>query len=97
MNPWNTEDMAEAIHEAVTMSPAQRESNHHKLYRYVTKYTAAYWGESFVNELKRVSKEYDLRNTLPKLKPDVVQAAFSSAQRKVGRLFELLMTLLNAV
>lgn len=56
VNPWNTEEMANAIYEAVTMSDDNRQSNHQKLYRYVTKYTAAYWGASFVNEL-RVSND----------------------------------------
>lgn len=52
VNPWNTEEMANAIYEAVTMPDDVRKANHQKLYRYVTKYTAAYWGLSFVNELR---------------------------------------------
>lgn len=52
VNPWNTEELANAIHEAVTMPEDIRKSNYEKLYRYVTKYTAAYWGSSFVNELR---------------------------------------------
>lgn len=54
VNPWNTEELANAIHEAVTMPEHLRKSNFQKLYRYVTKYTAANWGTSFVNELKVV-------------------------------------------
>ena len=52
VNPWNTEELASAINEAVTMSPEQRLVNHQKLYRYVTKYTSAYWGSGFVKELQ---------------------------------------------
>lgn len=55
VNPWNTEDMANAIHDAVTMSPEQREANFKKLERYVFKYTSAWWGQSFVAELTRIS------------------------------------------
>ncbi len=55
VNPWNTEDMAQAIYDAVTMTDETRRLNHQKLHRYVTKYTAAYWGQSFVNELKAQS------------------------------------------
>ncbi|KAG5461645.1 MAG: hypothetical protein BJ554DRAFT_6126, partial [Olpidium bornovanus] len=51
VNPWNTDELANAIHEAVGMPEDVRRSNHQKLYGYVTKYTAAYWGLSFVNEL----------------------------------------------
>lgn len=39
VNPWNIGDMAEAIHEALTMPPERREANHNKLFKYVTKYT----------------------------------------------------------
>lgn len=55
VNPWNTEDMANAIHDAVTMSAEQREANYKKLERYVFKYTSAWWGQSFVAELTRIS------------------------------------------
>ncbi|KAH6615955.1 glycosyltransferase family 20 protein [Chaetomium sp. MPI-SDFR-AT-0129] len=55
VNPWNTEELANAVHDAVTMSPEQREANFRKLERYVFKYTSAWWGQSFVSELTRIS------------------------------------------
>lgn len=39
VNPWNTEELANAIHEAITLPPDLREAYHKKLYEYVTKYT----------------------------------------------------------
>lgn len=54
VNPWNTEDMANAIHEAVTMNAEQREANYRKLEKYVFKYTSAWWGKQFVTEMKRL-------------------------------------------
>lgn len=54
VNPWNTEELANAIHDAVTMSPELREANYRKLERYVFKYTSAWWGQSFVTELTKV-------------------------------------------
>jgi len=56
VNPWNTEELAGAIHDAVTMSPEAREMNFKKLEKYVFKYTSAWWGESFVSELVRISE-----------------------------------------
>ncbi|KAJ9090090.1 Trehalose-6-P synthase/phosphatase complex synthase subunit [Entomophthora muscae] len=52
MNPWDTEDMADTIYTAMTLSPESRKENHQKLFRYVLKYTAAYWGLNFVRELE---------------------------------------------
>ena len=59
VNPWNTEELAGAIHDAVTMSPEQREINFKKLEKYVFKYTSSWWGESFVSELVRISEHAD--------------------------------------
>lgn len=39
VNPWNTEELAGAIHEAITLPADLRKTNHEKLYSYVTKYT----------------------------------------------------------
>lgn len=56
VNPWNTEELADAIHDAVTMGDEQRLLNYQKLSKYIRRYTSAWWGESFVNELKRISE-----------------------------------------
>ena len=39
VNPWNTEELAVSIHDAVTMSAEQRKINYEKLAKYVNKYT----------------------------------------------------------
>ncbi len=39
VNPWNTEELAGAISDAVTMSPEHRAVNYAKLNKYVSKYT----------------------------------------------------------
>lgn len=39
VNPWNTEELAGALQEAVTMSDEQRLINFNKLDEYVSKYT----------------------------------------------------------
>ena len=57
VNPWNTEELAESIHDAVTMGDEQRILNYNKLAKYVNKYTSAWWGESFVTELTRISEQ----------------------------------------
>ncbi|CAO3615110.1 unnamed protein product [Cunninghamella echinulata] len=87
VNPWNTEEMANAIYEAVTMSDEARKSNHQKLYRYVTKYTAAYWGASYVNELRRVSEEFGQQMAMPQLNADQVIQKYKGS--KMGKLILL--------
>ena len=77
VNPWNTEELSNAIHEAVTMSKETKMKNHQKLYRYVTKYTAAFWGQSFIKELQRVTDEIVLKK-VPRLSPERYCAKFLS-------------------
>lgn len=92
VNPWNTEELADAIHDAVTMSPEQREINFKKLEKYVFKYTSSWWGESFVSELQRISehaaKKSNSKGTVDKM-PDLVEGVQQfnlGEQREEGRL-----------
>jgi trehalose-6-phosphate synthase len=52
VNPWNAEDVAQAIHEALTMPAETRAANHARLLRHVRRHTAAYWGASFISALE---------------------------------------------
>lgn len=63
VNPWNTEELADAIHEAVTMGEQQRKLNFQKMHKYVKKYTSAWWGKSFVSELRRISEQAQRKAT----------------------------------
>jgi len=55
VNPWNTEDLSNAIAEALNMPEDTKKANHEKLYSYVTKYTSAFWGQCFVGELTKIA------------------------------------------
>lgn len=46
----DVQSTADAINQALTLSPQQRKTNWQKLFNYVSKYTAEAWGVSFVNE-----------------------------------------------
>ncbi|KZV68196.1 glycosyltransferase family 20 protein [Peniophora sp. CONT] len=55
VNPWDSQQVADAIHEAVTKPAEVRAEDHAKLYKYVCKYSAAFWGTSFVKEMLRIN------------------------------------------
>ncbi|TFK40150.1 alpha,alpha-trehalose-phosphate synthase TPS1 subunit [Crucibulum laeve] len=57
VNPWDSQQVADAIHEAVTMDAATRAENHRKLFKYVNKYSAAFWGSSFIKEMSKIDVE----------------------------------------
>jgi trehalose 6-phosphate synthase len=59
VNPWDSQQVADAIHEAVTMPAEVRAENHRKLFKYVNKYSAAFWGTSFVREMLKIAPGSD--------------------------------------
>jgi trehalose 6-phosphate synthase len=54
VNPWDSQQVADAIHEAVTIDSTVRAENHRKLFKYVNKYSAAFWGSSFIKEMSKI-------------------------------------------
>ncbi|CDR39502.1 CYFA0S03e04104g1_1 [Cyberlindnera fabianii] len=56
VNPWNTDELSQAIYESLTLPEAKKEANHQKLFSYISKYTSAFWGENFVKELYKIGK-----------------------------------------
>jgi trehalose 6-phosphate synthase len=54
VNPWDSQQVADAIHEAVTMPSETRAENHRKLFKYVEKYSASFWGSSFIKEMSKL-------------------------------------------
>ncbi|CAM9020191.1 glycosyltransferase family 20 protein [Wickerhamomyces anomalus NRRL Y-366-8] len=57
VNPWNTDELAQAIHESLTLPDEKRAANHTKLFNYISKYTSAFWGENFVKELYKIDNQ----------------------------------------
>lgn len=51
VNPWNIDELSEAIKESLTLPDEKKELNFNKLFSYISKYTSGFWGESFVKEL----------------------------------------------
>ena len=57
VNPWDSQQVADAVHEAVTMDASNRAENHRKLFKYVNKYSSAFWGSSFIKEMSKIPVE----------------------------------------
>ncbi|KAL1660754.1 glycosyltransferase family 20 protein [Schizophyllum commune] len=66
VNPWDAQAVADAIHEAVTMDADTRAKNQQKLFKYVEKYSAAFWGSSFIKEMAKLSVDEGGKSTQSK-------------------------------
>ncbi|PRT54760.1 Alpha,alpha-trehalose-phosphate synthase [UDP-forming] [Wickerhamiella sorbophila] len=61
VNPWNMEEMAEAIHTALTMSDEKRQETHGMMFHHVSKFTTQFWLENITKEINRIEKEKKLQ------------------------------------
>ncbi|CEL96125.1 unnamed protein product [Vitrella brassicaformis CCMP3155] len=57
INPWNLDETADAIKQALTMSPEERQSRHEYAFRHVHTHTSQTWAETFINSLREASAE----------------------------------------
>lgn len=58
VNPWNIEDVADALNVAITMPALEKQLRHEKHYRYVSSHDVAYWSRSFMQDLERSCKDH---------------------------------------
>ncbi|KAI4383356.1 hypothetical protein MLD38_009204 [Melastoma candidum] len=58
VNPWNVEDTAEALNEAIGMCDKEKELRHEKHYRYVSRHDVAYWSRSFLQDMGRICADH---------------------------------------
>ncbi|KAJ1456055.1 glycosyltransferase family 20-domain-containing protein [Pelagophyceae sp. CCMP2097] len=83
VNPWNTEELARSIHQALTLSRVERELRWSKLQRYVDTNTATHWARSFMGDFRDVFDHPPLLSKLPKLKAAEVLRAYEKAKTRL--------------
>mmetsp|Transcript_54287 Transcript_54287/g.151065 ORF Transcript_54287/g.151065 Transcript_54287/m.151065 type:complete len:929 (-) Transcript_54287:102-2888(-) len=70
VNPWNLQETANAIYEALEMSDEDRATLHRYAYRYVAEHTAQKWAETFLQSLEEACSDLmDITAELPPLLP----------------------------
>lgn len=61
VNPWNIDDVSEAMNLAITMPEAEKHLRHEKHYKYISSHDVAYWARSFDQDLERACREHYLK------------------------------------
>jgi len=70
VNPWNLQDTASAIHEALEMAPEERKALHSYAFKYVTEHTAQKWAETFLQCLEEACSDLmEVTSQVPPLLP----------------------------
>jgi trehalose 6-phosphate synthase/phosphatase len=83
VNPWNTEEVAYAIYDALTMPNKIREFRHKHLYKFISTHTASQWGESFIKELDRINRATEILNKTPILTIQILQESFKKSNKRL--------------
>ncbi|KAK7388450.1 hypothetical protein VNO78_23266 [Psophocarpus tetragonolobus] len=58
VNPWNIDQVAEAMNSAVTMSESEKILRHEKHYKYISSHDVAFWARSFDLDFDRACREH---------------------------------------
>ncbi|KAI8911238.1 glycosyltransferase family 20-domain-containing protein [Powellomyces hirtus] len=83
VNPWDYQGVAIAINEGLTLSKEEKAIKHQQMFDHVTSYTAAFWAESFVKELRIASQLPAATSTTPLLDPPLVLERYTKAKKRL--------------
>ncbi|KAK7329849.1 hypothetical protein VNO77_24030 [Canavalia gladiata] len=61
VNPWNIDEVSEAMNSAIRMPEAEKQLRHEKHYKYISSHDVAYWAKSFDQDLERACREHYLK------------------------------------
>jgi len=80
VNPWDLNQLSDAIRYALTMSGEERMDHHAFAFQLVKKHTAQYWAESFLQALYSSAPSLHPSVVPPKLDVNEVVTAFKQAR-----------------
>ncbi|KAJ1561955.1 Trehalose-6-P synthase/phosphatase complex subunit [Nowakowskiella sp. JEL0078] len=86
VNPWDTQEVADAIYDALTMSEEDKLYRWNELYNYITTTnTAQAWVDSFVNEVTKVHEtlQHSIASSIPPLPFTMVQHEYSVSSKRI--------------
>mmetsp|Transcript_25915 Transcript_25915/g.50748 ORF Transcript_25915/g.50748 Transcript_25915/m.50748 type:complete len:619 (+) Transcript_25915:257-2113(+) len=70
VNPWNLQDTAKAIYDALEMAPEDRTALHNFAYQYVIEHTSQKWAETFMQSLQEACSDLmEVTASVPPLLP----------------------------
>jgi trehalose 6-phosphate synthase/phosphatase len=83
INPWDTSGVAEAINEALNMTPTQREEQHTKLYKHVVANNVQAWTNNFLKRLMTNLSSFDQSFATPALDRAKLLFQYRQAKKRV--------------
>lgn len=93
INPWNLQETAGAIHQALTMDEEERRARHEYAFNYIHIHTAQKWAETFIHTLKEACAESEeITARVPPLLPYIIFRTARVGMSKVNASFTICPT-----
>ncbi|KAJ4303396.1 threalose-6-phosphate phosphatase [Kalmusia sp. IMI 367209] len=83
INPWDLNGVADAINEALTMSPDQRKNDFEKLYQHVVSNNVQAWTNNFLKRLMTNLSSFDQSFATPVLDKDKLVSQYRKSKKRL--------------
>ncbi|KIW72552.1 trehalose-phosphatase [Phialophora macrospora] len=85
VNPWHYSNCADAIKQALDMSPEERERRWKAMYDVVIEQNAVRWYEQYLNDLEHAWREHRVRDStaVPRLSVSSTKSKYQKAERRL--------------
>ncbi|KAK2750875.1 threalose-6-phosphate phosphatase [Onygenales sp. PD_40] len=83
INPWDLGGVADAINQALTMTPQQKEEQHNSLYKHVTTHTVHTWSDQYLKRLLTNLSSFDQSIATPALDKVKLLSQYRNAKRRL--------------
>lgn len=85
VNPWDYREVADAIHEALTMGEVEKRQRWKEMYRHVITNTGKHWVNSYITELAKVHEDVQRRYSIhiPFLAPKTFVGNYAKARKRM--------------
>ncbi|KAI8607952.1 glycosyltransferase family 20-domain-containing protein [Chytriomyces sp. MP71] len=82
VNPWDTQEVADAIYDALTMSDEEKGQRWSEMFQYVSTHTAQHFVGKFLEEVPTEHEEL-ITSMIPILNAEEIAKAYEGAQRRI--------------
>ncbi|OBT49209.1 hypothetical protein VE00_00160 [Pseudogymnoascus sp. WSF 3629] len=83
INPWDLTGVADAINNALTMSPEKKKETHEDLYKHVTTHNVQAWTTGYIKRLLTVLSSHSTSVTTPILDREKMLVQFTKAKKRL--------------
>jgi len=83
VNPWNIEEVADAMNSSLTMKEEEKAEIHSQQFNFISRHNASNWGESFIRDLYTASRLAERHDRTPKLTLGRIESIYKHSKKRL--------------